>query len=160
MKTLLKSLLILVVCFTSYNNSSAQSWESRSLAFDIPANCHRINGNSWRCCGAVSVYTDGTVSSVIKTSSNRYQGFTGAMVIQFKDAQKRVVYQVVTSSFGVNGKSSRVSNWSTRIPPEVLKIAKYASVHGVRNSTNRTAKWFTQEAVSYTHLTLPTTPYV
>jgi hypothetical protein len=114
---------------------------------NLESNCNRISGKSWRCCGKFILYSDGTITGTINTSSNRWQGFTGAALLEFHDDRGLVIYQVQTPSYGVNGESSRSDQWSTTIPRDVVAITKSWSGVGVHTSSNRTIKQLTEEGV-------------
>lgn len=119
------------------------------IVCSLPANCSRIGGKSFRCCGNVILRRDGKMTSTIRTSSNRWQGFTGAMLIQLLDDKKRIIYEVRTPSYGVNGESSRVDSWGTTIPKDVVRAASYMQAQGIRASTNRTLKALTKVGKDY-----------
>lgn len=149
MKVLLKKIttitLVLLTVFFCTDNLYAQN----NVAYSISPNCNRISGKSWRCCGTIVVHGDGKITSSIQTSSNRWQGFTGAMRIQFKNTQKVVIYEVVTPSYGVNGESSRTNQWSTTIPKWVVENSHYASVEGIHTSSNSTMQYIWDRGRKY-----------
>lgn len=143
MKTL-KLTLLGIIFLSSFGSANAAN-----TAYSLEANCNRINGKSWRVCGNVYVSWEGKVWSNIRTSSNRWQGFTGAMVIVFKDANKKPIYEIVTPSYGVNGESSRVTYWETQIDDWVIEHSQYISARGIHTSTNRTLKFVYNTAKKY-----------
>jgi len=137
------SLVILLLFFSS------EAISQNSVAFSIDKNCNRIRGKSWRCCGDVVVYQNGKITSNIQTSSNRWQGFTGAMKIQFKDQNQTTMYEIVTPSYGVNGESSRSTSWSSTIPKWVIAKTRYTSIEGIHTSSNRTMKYVFKQGKRY-----------
>lgn len=112
--------------------------KTTSVKFNIPENCNRISGKSWRCCGKVIVNWNGTMSSQIHTSSNRLQGFTGAIRIIFYDSNENAIYEVHTPSYGINGESSRWSSWNAQLDDWVVQTSQYAYAEGIHTSSNRT----------------------
>ncbi|MBW1294972.1 hypothetical protein [Aquimarina litoralis] len=141
----MKRFLFLIALIFSLFEVYAQN----NVAVTIPPNCNRISGKSFRCCGTVIVYWNGTITSTVQTSSNRWQGFTGAMKITFFDSASQPIYEIMTPSYGVNGESSRNDRWSSTIPDWVLNNAKTASAQGVHNSSNRTGKLILSAGVKY-----------
>lgn len=121
-----------------FESKESKENEFRSVKWNISENCNRISEKSWRCCGNIIIYWDGTMTSQIHTSSNRLQGFTGAIKITFYDGQQRAIYEVHTPSYGVNAESSRWDSWSARLDDWVLNTAQYASAEGIHKSSNRT----------------------
>ncbi len=144
MKTMKKFALIIVLIFLS-----PEVFSQNSVAYNISSNCNRISSKSWRCCGTVIVHWDGKISSNIQTSSNRWQGFTGAVRIQFKDKNQTVIYEIVTPSYGVNGESSRSDYWSNTVPEWVVSNSQYASSTGIHTSSNRTMKYIFKQGKKY-----------
>lgn len=137
-------LILIVLIFSSF-----ELYAQNSVAVTIPPNCNRISGKSFRCCGTVIVYWNGKITSTVQTSSNRWQGFTGAMKITFFDKDGQPIYEIMTPSYGVNGESSRNDSWSSTVPDWVLKNAKTASSQGVHNSSNRTGKLILSAGMKY-----------
>lgn len=141
----MKNLIILLILVFSFTGLYAQN----EVAVSISPNCNRISGKSFRCCGTVIVYWNGKITSNIQTSSNRWQGFTGAIKITFFDNANVPIYEITTPSYGVNGESSRTDSWSDTVPKWVLNSAKTASSEGIHNSSNRTGKLIFQAGVKY-----------
>jgi hypothetical protein len=141
----MKRLIILIILISS----SLEIYAQNNVAVTIQPNCNRISGKSFRCCGTVIVYWNGKITSTVQTSSNRWQGFTGAMKITFFDESNQPIYEIMTPSYGVNGESSRNDSWSSTVPDWVLKNAKTASSQGVHNSSNRTGKLILSAGVKY-----------
>lgn len=125
------------------------TYAQNDVAVTIKPNCNRISGKSFRCCGTVIVYWNGNITSNVQTSSNRWQGFTGAIKITFFDKNDKPIYEITTPSYGVNGESSRTDKWSSTIPKWVLQNAKYANSQGIHNSTNRTGKIVMSAGLKY-----------
>ncbi|WP_299335029.1 hypothetical protein [uncultured Psychroserpens sp.] len=121
-----------------FNTNELEADKSSNVKFNIPENCNRISGKSWRCCGKVIVNWDGSMSSQIHTSSNRWQGFTGAIRIIFYDSNQNAIYEVHTPSYGVNGESSRWASWNAQVDDWVIQTSQYASAEGIHKSSNRT----------------------
>lgn len=124
-------------------------YSQNEVVFNIPKNCNRIRGKSWRCCGTVIVQSNGRISSHITTSSNRWQGFTGALKITFYDRKNRAIYEIMTPSYGVNGKSSRNDKWRSSVPKWVIQHSRKARSEGVHNSSNRTGKLILSAGMQY-----------
>lgn len=112
--------------------------DNNNIKGTVSENCNRIKGKSWRCCGKVIIFWDGKMKSYIHTSSNRLQGFTGAMRIIFYDANNEPIYEVHTPSYGVNGESDRWDNWSSSVNDWVIQNSYFASAEGIHKSSNRT----------------------
>jgi len=126
----MKILILLSFWIFTFSNLNSQN-----IVFEIDENCNRISRKSYRCCGKVLIYSNGLFESNVKTSSNRWTGFKGAIKIEFKDSNRKIIYTKKSPYYGVNAKSYRIDYWTDKIPLWVLDKAEYASVSGFQRKT-------------------------
>jgi len=85
-------------------------------------NSGRISGNSWRFEKVnATLNPNGLLNISGKQSSNRWQGFTGAMTILLKDKNGKLIRSVRTKDSGVSGLSDRTFNQTIKIEPSIVK---------------------------------------
>ncbi|MFY7670876.1 hypothetical protein ACOSP6_07275 [Tenacibaculum sp. MEBiC06402] len=107
-------------------------------------NCNRIRGKSWRACGLAVLNSNGKFICNVRTSSNRWQGFTGAIKFTFFTKNGQPVYIVQTPSYGVNGKSSRSDIFKTIVDKDMLEFIYSIKAEGIHTPSTRTIKQVTR----------------
>ncbi len=113
-------------------HDDGSSYSSILYNFKTPGN--RISGKSFRCQGHFVITNDGKLRASIVTSSNRAQGFTGAIELKFYDKNERHVFSIYTPSYGVNGYGSRKDTWEYQFSAwetELLRKSSYAGGNGI-----------------------------
>lgn len=108
-------------------------------------NCNKIKGKSWRCCGLATLNYNGKLVANIRTSSNRLQGFTGAVKFTFYYKNGKPVYMVQTPSYGVNGEGSRNDIFKTQVDKDMLDLIYSFKAEGIHTPSKRTEKIILEE---------------
>ncbi|WP_299890943.1 hypothetical protein [uncultured Lacinutrix sp.] len=107
---------------------------SSSIMYNFKTPGNRISGKSFRCHGNFVIRHDGSLRATITTSSNRYQGFTGAVQLNFYDRNQNHVFSIYSPSYGVNGLEYRNDVWEYQFSEwetELLKASSYADGYGI-----------------------------